>query len=388
MKYFFIPGRNYELSKAELSSVLPLFIDTYNFAFKDTYILVDTKSSIDVMTRVFNRLGGYKSFGMLYEDVDGIINELDGGKKATFGVSIITDVPNKYPKGKIKEILEGIKDILKEKEVSSRYVMPNGLALDSAQVLHNHLIDRGFELVIFDNEGTVSYGKTLGVQDIETFTAIEFDKPYTNKDMGVLPAKLATIMVNLLGIKDGETIWDPFCGSGTVPLVALLNGYNVLGSDIDQEAVDGTNRNIEWLAKRNSLNSVGVNIFHFDVVNQDRKVVSDLRKTTIKGLVCEPYMGPPQFKTLSEVRANKLLAGVEKLYNNLFVLLENIKLTDFKAVIVIPSYKTFNGWLTLSLNSIVSKKWKVDKSIVDKDLHWKRSNSIIKRNIFVLSKKK
>lgn len=388
MKYFFITGRNYELSKAELTCVIPLYLDSYNFTFKDTYILVETKSSPDVLKRVFNRLGGFKSFGVLYDEVDLIINELVDTSKITFGVSVITDTSKKYTKLKIKEILEGIKSIIKEKGISVRYVMPNGLALDSAQVLHNHLLDRGFELVIFDYEGRVSYGKTLGIQDIETFSSIEFEKPYTNKEMGVLPAKLATIMINLLGLKSGATIWDPFCGSGTIPLISLINGYNVLGSDIDQNSVEGTKLNIEWLAKRNKINNVGVNIFHFDVLNQDGRTVSDLRKTSIDGLVCEPYMGPPQFKVLSEVKANKLLSEVEKLYSNLFILLENIKLTDFKAVVVVPSYKTFGGWLTLSLNSIISKKWKVDKNIVERDLHWKRSNSIIKRNIFVLSKKK
>ncbi|KKR06042.1 MAG: hypothetical protein UT34_C0001G0082 [candidate division WS6 bacterium GW2011_GWF2_39_15] len=388
MKYFFIPGRNYDLSKAEIVSVFSTFISSnYNFQFSDRYILVDSKESPEVITRVFNRLGGFLSCGLIYDDVDLIIDEISELQRVTFGVSIYTDLPKNYSKDSIKTFLEQLKDLLKSKEVSSRYLMPNGLTLDSAQVLHNHLIDKGFELVIFDFKGKKTFGRTLGVQNIEFFSKVEFDKPYTNKEMGVLPAKLATIMINLLGLKDGETIWDPFCGSGTVPLVALSNGLNVLASDIDVKAVEGTQKNIEWLAAGNQLNTVNMNVFQFDVLNPDGKIVSTLRKTAFHGLASEPYMGPPQFKRMSVTKATKLLSGVESLYSNLFLLLENLKLYRFKAVIVVPSYKTFKGWMTISLNSIVSKKWKVESNLKEGDLHWKRSDSIIKRNIFVLSKK-
>ncbi len=388
MKYFFIPGRNYDLSKAELIAVLSSHLSsTYNFHFAENYILVDSKENADTFIRIFNRLGGFTSCGVLYDDIDNILEELTDLKKITFGLSVFTDSRDKYSKKGIKDVLEGIKGLLKERGVSSRYLIPNGLMLDTAQVLHNRILEKGFELVIFDYKARVQYGKTLAVQNIGVFSEVEFDKPYTNKAMGVLPAKLATIMVNLLGLKDGDTLWDPFCGSGTIPLVALLNGYNVIGSDIDNEAVNGTRDNVAWLAKRNRVNDVGVNIFHFDVLNPDSRVVRDLRRTSLQGLVCEPFMGPPQFKPLSQAKANTLLANVEALYTNLFKLLENIKLTEFKAVIVIPSYKTREGWLTLSLNSVISKKWQVDTNLGERDLHWKRSDSIIKRNIFVLSKK-
>ncbi|MBI2356897.1 hypothetical protein HYV12_02515 [Candidatus Dojkabacteria bacterium] len=388
MKYFFIPGRNYDLSKAELISVVSSNIPSvHNFEFKPDYIVLDSKETPDAIARLFNRLGGFISCGVRYDDIDLILDEVGDRTKITFGLSIYTDKASKYSKSNIKDVLEQVKDLLKSRGVSSRYVIPNGLLLDSAQVIHNKILEKGFEIVIFDYEGKQFYGKTLAVQDINRFATVEYDKPYTNKEMGVLPAKLATIMVNLLGLKIGETIWDPFCGSGTIPLVALMNGYNVIGSDIDPEAVAGTKKNIEWLAADNKLNSVGVNIFQFDVLNPDSRTVRDLRRTTIKGVVCEPFMGPPQFKPLSQAKANKLLVGVEEMYKKLFETLEHIKLTDFKAVIVIPSYKTHNGWLTLSLNSIVSKKWRVDSNLVERDLHWKRSNSIIKRNIFVLSKK-
>ncbi|HRI05828.1 MAG TPA: hypothetical protein PLV59_02700 [Candidatus Dojkabacteria bacterium] len=388
MKYFFVPGRNYDLSKAELQSVISSNIKSnFNFEFKPRYILLTSSEGPEVIARLFNRLGGFISCGLVYDDIDLVIDEQKDKNKVTFGISVHTDTPRKYPKAKIKEVLDQIKDAFKSRDISSRYIIPKALLLETAQIIHNDVLEKGFELVIFDFDSRIFYGKTLAVQDINQFSMLEYDKPYTDKEMGVLPAKLATIMVNLLGLPVGSTVWDPFCGSGTIPLVSLINGYNVLGSDISADAVEGTKKNIEWLASSNKLNNVGFNIFVYDVLNPDNRVVRDLRKTSIQGIACEPFMGPPQFKPLAPYKAEKLLANVEALYSNLFEVLEKIRLTEFKAVIVVPSYKTFNGWMTVSLNKILSKKWRIDSNLIEKDLHWKRSDSIIKRNIFVVSKK-
>ena len=50
--------------------------------------------------------------------------------------------------------------------------------------------------------------------------------------------QLVRPLLNILGVKAGATVFDPFCGSGTVALESILNGYNAYGCDINPTAVD------------------------------------------------------------------------------------------------------------------------------------------------------
>jgi tRNA G10 N-methylase Trm11 len=45
------------------------------------------------------------------------------------------------------------------------------------------------------------------------------------------------------------TVFDPFCGTGVIPLEALVLGMHVLASDLSQKAVNGCTKNIEWARK-------------------------------------------------------------------------------------------------------------------------------------------
>lgn len=45
-------------------------------------------------------------------------------------------------------------------------------------------------------------------------------------------------LLNILNIPKGGTVFDPFCGSGTVALESILNGYNAIGCDINPIAVE------------------------------------------------------------------------------------------------------------------------------------------------------
>lgn len=50
--------------------------------------------------------------------------------------------------------------------------------------------------------------------------------------------QLVRPLLNILEIKEGGCVFDPFCGSGTVPLEAVLNGYDAFGCDINPIAVE------------------------------------------------------------------------------------------------------------------------------------------------------
>ncbi len=56
---------------------------------------------------------------------------------------------------------------------------------------------------------------------------------------------LAELLLRMTDALPGSIVFDPFCGTGVIPLEAILRGCNVLASDISLKAVNGTTKNIE-----------------------------------------------------------------------------------------------------------------------------------------------
>ena len=57
--------------------------------------------------------------------------------------------------------------------------------------------------------------------------------------------KLARAMVNLIGLKEGETVCDPFCGTGTILLEAESMGIKAIGVDFDEKMHQISKENLE-----------------------------------------------------------------------------------------------------------------------------------------------
>lgn len=60
-----------------------------------------------------------------------------------------------------------------------------------------------------------------------------------------LHPRFARALVNLTGARKGDTVLDPFCGTGGIVLEAALLGLRVMGSDVDPAMVEGCRRNLE-----------------------------------------------------------------------------------------------------------------------------------------------
>lgn len=387
MKYYFLSGRNFELSQAELLSLLPQYTPNYNLEYvDDLLIIVELKEEFDY-TPMFKRLGGFLSYGKIITPDYDFTQNIKDNEKVVFAINVFGQRAG-YTLSSVKRLAEGIKSGLKEKDISSKFLVASDLNVNALEIRKNKVLQKGFLLEIFNWNGKSTFGLALDVQDIDSFSMMEYEKPYTDKRMGVLPSKLARIMVNLAGLRPGQTLWDPFCGSGTLLLEGYAQGMNVIGSDVSAKAVNMSQANIDWLGNKLNDATTKFNIFKMDILKPDGKVLSLLRKTQLDAVVCEPFMGPPQLTSMPQPKARKYLDGVKKLYQSLFEILDHSKLSNFKAVIVVPSYKTHQGWVSLSINEIVSKKWEILNKKKGKDLQWSRSDSIIRRNIFVIYKRR
>ncbi|MCD4811819.1 hypothetical protein K8R14_04455 [bacterium] len=386
MQYFFQLGNFKGLSQAELSIVFEGFgLNKDSIKnFSEKILLVDSKELNDNLAiRIFNRLGGFIRVGKMVQNLEDFLEDEYSGK-VIFGLSYIGE--KRFDTDKFSSLASQIKKHFKAKDIGSRFILPKKTELNAAQVTKNSIIEKGFELCVIENSNEQLYGRTLAIQDIDGFSYRDYNKPSANTKMGMLPPKLARIMCNLTGIKEG-TIWDPFCGSGTIPMEACMLGYNVLASDSDIEAVKATDENIVWLSESGFISDILYETFEFNVKRPRGDVLRKLKHTELDAVVFEPYMGPPQTKLVSESQAKVLLDDVKSLYKSLIFVLEETGKRHIKMIAIIPSYKTATGWKTFGINEVFSKRWKVlNKSYSREDLKWERNNSIICRNIFILDR--
>lgn len=237
---------------------------------------------IDPCFLAFDRLGGSIKFCKLLTELDTVRwKEIE-----KFLLQVSPGHSERMPEGKMHLGLSlyGFKESVKQIEATglslkkairktgrSVRLVPNKEAdLNTAQVFHNHLTGpQGWELVFIKNGDKTVVGQTVKVQDIDAYTLRDRGRPKRDTRVGMLPPKLAQIILNLAVGKLpedklesiceipageivprphlGKTVLDPFCGTGVVLQEAALAGYDVYGSDLEPRMVEYTKLNLAWL---------------------------------------------------------------------------------------------------------------------------------------------
>jgi tRNA G10 N-methylase Trm11 len=175
--------------------------------------------------------------------------------KIQLGLSVI-GLPGVSP-AKLNAAGLTLKKVLRAKTERSVRLTPNPqLELNTAQVLHNHLTGpTGIEfLLIAGSNGKTIIARTTKVQDIDSYTARDRGRPKRDARVGMLPPKLAQMLINLATSTTPpipETILlDPFCGTGVVLQEAMLMGFSVYGTDLEPRMIDYSRANLDWLIDR------------------------------------------------------------------------------------------------------------------------------------------
>lgn len=293
MTYFFILGNNPTLSLAELSAVLPC--QDGRLINKDLFIW-ETENEI-VPENLIKNLGGTIKIGVfekmvvakqdINEPILAICTKIakKNTGKLNFGLSNYGDEPLK-----ILPIGLTIKKKLAEAGINSRLVTSREKNLSSVVVEQNKLLKKGVEIVLAADGGRTLIGRTLAVQAFKDLSKRDYGRPARDDASGMLPPKLAQIMINLAEIKDyNALILDPFCGSGTILQEALFLGFNnVAGTDLSPKAIEDTKENISWLKEKFGLTGVKTNIF----LKNATKLSESFKPESVSAIVCEPYLGP------------------------------------------------------------------------------------------------
>lgn len=295
-KYFFTLGNHRDISIAEISAVLEVLEikTTISVCKSGDVLLVETAGSIDA-GKMIRRLGGTIKIGIVaascetkLENILEAINRLpfpETETKLNFGVSF-------YGKKKLdqKEIGMETKKILKQKGYHCRWVTSREKTLSSVVVEQNKLIDGGLEIIIIETEGGCLIGHTIAVQPFKELSARDYGRPARDDASGMLPPKLAQILINLSGAAPGDAILDPFCGSGTILTEAALMDYqNLIGSDLSIKAVRDSLKNFNWIKEGHGLKQ-DVRLYNISATETSKV----LRPGSVDAIVTEPYLGPQQ----------------------------------------------------------------------------------------------
>ena len=288
------------------------------------------------------------------------------------------------PEGKIdfaisgeggKDMLMPVKNKLKEKDRSARFVKIK----NTASIKYNNLAESGTYIKIYD-------GDLYAVQAIQPFEKMknhDFERPAADPESGMLPPKLARIMVNLTEADTSAKLMDPFCGSGTVLMEAASMGFEYLvGNDLEEKAISDTKENLEWVKQEENLD------FDYKLYNSPAESLSDTVQEKIDAVATEPYMGKPlqgneNEKFLKE-QANKL----RRLYIDTFYEFAEVLNQDATVIFIIPQFKHKDRWIKIDcIEQIKQAGFEVAPFEKQENLLYARDNQRVGRSIWKFKKK-
>ncbi len=147
----------------------------------------------------------------------------------------------------VKLLLEGVK---KGSRLTIKRANGDGGSITTGRLFRDKILKKGADFMLWKLGGEVLVARTKAIQNIRNYTLRDRQKPFRDAHMGMLPPKLAQILINLSKPKSDDAIIDPFCGSGTISIEAAIMGYRTHGSDIAPERVTGAQANNTFLSEK------------------------------------------------------------------------------------------------------------------------------------------
>lgn len=344
MEYFFILGSNPALSIAELSAIFEGELHNAEMS-DDGSVLIFSSEKIADIAPFIKVLGGTIKIGEVLDSqdepqpdiqkiLDLVAKRIDSSTAAgkfPFGFSFYGRI-----NGDGKRIGMQTKDFLKEKGISSRWVTSRERQLSSVVVETNKLSSKGIEIAFIKAGKKLFYGRTLSVQPFRELSFRDYGRPARDDRSGMLPPKLAQIMINLSGASKDAAILDPFCGSGTILSEAMLMGYDeISGSDLSSKAIADTKMNCSWVKEKFKLDG-GLPALR----QADAGTLSKLHKnSTFDAIITEPFLGPQRGRHDAAQTAQEL----DALYSKAFAEFEKILKPTGRIVMVWPIIRGQNG---------------------------------------------
>ena len=386
--YFFVLGTNHTLSKIDIVNMLQKWEVGFEIvAASEELLIIQTETEIETES-LMAELGSAAKMGEIFNIYpaesfpDNFLAEVaqeefrkfflpSGRENPRFGISVYG------AGGKFKDlnqtffivpkILREIKDRLGEKGVAVNYLSLKERELSSVLVDQRGLLTKGFELVLGVGEKEIFVGKTLAVQDYEGYSARDYGRPARDPRSGMIPPKLAKMMVNL-AMKDKTSLMlDPFCGSGTMLQEMALLGYRrLIGSDSSEKSVRDTQTNLDWLFSKFKLKKTDIEIklMQVDVA----RLSSVVSFKTVSAIVTEPYLGSPRAKSFHLGQIENEISKLGKLYLTAFDEFRKVLRGDGVVVMIFPVFRFKGQFYHLEILDRVKELGFVTRSFLTKEV--------------------
>jgi tRNA G10 N-methylase Trm11 len=340
-KYLFLLGHQPHISTAEIKAVFSAVSIKYTIEKEENNMLiVSVKKPLNAEELIL-KLGGTIK-----------ISELIANKKNE-QETIINHLKLVQPEGKIQFALAGpnnkknalaIKKILKAQGRNVRYVEIK----NTASILHNNLVKKQSDFTLLNGNIFV----TRAIQPIKDFVERDFGRPESDSQSGMLPPKLAKIMINLSQTNIKAKLLDPFCGSGTILMEATFMGYeNLIGSDLSKKAISDTKKNLEWSKDKFKITDYKLQTFTCDAAKLDKKIEAN----SVDAIITEPSLGNPLRGRENEKFLQKQADELAELYINSFKTFYKLLKKDGVVVFIIPSFRYKDEWVEINCIDKIKK---------------------------------
>ena len=384
-----ILGRQPELSLAELEAVF----GTDSVRPFSNEAAVVTNDQFDVQ-----RFGGIQKAGRVVAELDRAAwdtlsrdivqrygRELKSGEgKLTVGISVYGQ--NVAPRD-VQRTGIALKQALRKHGRSVRLIPNEASILSTATSHHNKLglAANKLEIMVVYGSSSVIVADSLGAQNISALAKRDQGRPKRDAFVGMLPPKLALMMVNLSGISGQAPtgrILDPFCGTGVVLQEAALLGFDVYGTDLSEKMVDYSQANMDWLAAKHEIGSVLIEAG--DAVEHTWQPPTD-------AVVAETYLGQPFSAPPAQDKLDKVVKTVDSIISKFLTNLHGQLEPGTPLCLAVPAWRSSTGWFTYlpvikKLESL-GYDWQEFSHVDPTKLTYFREDQVVARQLLIIRRR-
>lgn len=394
MKYVAIAGRQPLISLAEIQA---LYDKAARLVGKKLVFFEINEDGEENISPDINRLGGSLKLGRFFDtDFSKLAIFLATAHpegKITLGIS---DFSKQKKSGLAKQKSMELKRNLAKMGRSVRVITSNEPEISSATAHHNQLGEKTgcFEIFLIDREIYLS----LGTQNITAYTERDQARPARDAKVGMLPPKLAQILINLCGkLPEGARVLDPFCGTGVVLQEAAIMGYIPYGTDLNERMVEYSKKNLSWLF--NERNQKRFKIL-LDLIQKKDQIlnaisVGDATNFTWEGeidaVAFEGYLGAPMSKPPVDIKFKTEKAKCREIAMGFLKNITPQIKSGTPVAMALPAWLRENGkYAGLNiLDEIQEMGYNFEKfqDLSQSDLLYYREGQIVAREIIVIRKR-
>lgn len=384
MKRFLVFGTHPEISLAEARAVL----GDIQPVMADSVAIFEPESWDDADMQ--NRLAGTVKLGDIIDertldvfDAKVLADHIEARPRADrvlFGLTIVGG--SNKDRQALKHLPILLKRELQDRDRSVRWVTGDNGVLAPAAISKMGLTTDGYDFVIAIHGKTVSIGLTTQVQNIDAWSLRDYGRPFRDAKTGMLPPKLARMMVNLAAPK--QALLDPFCGSGTVIMEAALlhKDLQLVGSDIDARQIAGAQENTEWLMSKELVRRADADRINWKICPV-QEIASHVTGKQFDAIVTEGYLGTPLSGHEPRAVLEKERREIEDLWAEALPVLADLQPSGGRLVAIWPDLVASHG--TFSVDASVAAA-KAGYTIKGKPLTYARPDQHVRRKIVILVK--